>query len=266
MKKKTSSNKNASALTIILSTLLLTSMLLFGVVQCSSESDSDEPWTAGSVGDEADVSYGCSSDGGGLWYEMNLYSAAAAPDQVDESPNCLFINEFMADNDITIAGPDGNSPDWIELFNAGDEAIDLSGMYLTDDLTDPTAWQFPEDTIIKAGGYLLVWANRDGEDLCTSFGLNANGEEIGLFASDGETLIDSVVFVKQLRDVSYGRIPDGSSNWDYLPTSTPGSANEDPSSRIESSVWSICILIILFLVVSASVVFAGKILARRRQQ
>jgi hypothetical protein len=266
VKKKTSSNKKTSALTIILSTLLLTSMLLFGVVQCSSKSDSDDPWTASSICDEADVSYGCSSDGGGLWYEMNVYSTVAAPNQVDGFPNCLFINEFMADNDITIAGPDGNSPDWIELFNAGDEAIDLSGMYLTDDLTDHTAWQFPEDTYIKAGGYLLVWADRDGEDLCTSFGLNANGEEIGLFASDGETLIDSVVFVKQLRDVSYGRIPDGSSNWDYLPTSTPGSANEDPSSRIESSVWSICILIILFLVVSASVVFVGKILARRRQQ
>jgi hypothetical protein len=266
VRKKTSSHKKTSALTIILSTLLLTSMLLFGVVQCSSESDSDDPWTASSVGDEADVYYGCSSDGDGLWYEMTVYSMAAASNQVDEFPNCLFINEFMADNGITIAGPDGNSPDWIELFNAGDEAIDMSGMYLTDDLTDPTAWQFPEGTYLEPGGYLLVWADRDGGELYASFGLNANGEEIGLFASDGETLIDSVVFAKQIQDVSYGRIPDGSSNWDYLPTSTPGLANQDPSVRTESSVWSLCVLILLFLVVSVSVIFVGKVSARMRQQ
>jgi hypothetical protein len=264
MRQKMLSTKKTSALTILLSTLLLTSMLLFGVVHCSSDSDSDGPWSAGSVGDNADISC-LFLDGEGSWREMNYYTTATAPNQVDDFPSYLFINEFMADNDITIAGPDGNSPDWIELFNAGYDTIDLSGMYLTDDLTDPTAWQFPEDTYIEPGGYLLVWADRDGGELCASFGLNANGEEIGLFASDGETLIDSVVFVKQLRDVSYGRIPDGSSNWDYLPTSTPGLANEETSFDTESSVWSLCVILILFLVVSVSVVFVSKLSARMKQ-
>jgi hypothetical protein len=266
MRQKMLSNKKTSALTILISTLLLTSMLLFGVVQCSSDLDSDDPWSAGSVGDDADVSFCLFLDGEGSWREMNYYATAAEPNQVDDFHSYLFINEFMADNDITIAGPNGNSPDWIELFNAGDDTIDLSGMYLTDDLTDPTAWQFPEGTSIEAGGYLLVWADRDGGELYASFGLNANGEEIGLFASDGETLIDSVVFAKQIQDVSYGRIPDGSSNWDYLPTSTPGLANQDPSVRTESSVWSLCVLILLFLVVSVSVIFVGKVSARMRQQ
>jgi hypothetical protein len=56
----------------------------------------------------------------------------------------LFINEFMADNDSTIQDPDGSGyPDWIELYNAGPNAVDLGGMYLTDDANDPTKWIIP---------------------------------------------------------------------------------------------------------------------------
>lgn len=264
MSEKMLSTKKTSALMILLSTLLLTGMLMFGVVQCSNDSDSDDPWSVGSVGDEADVPC-CLFLDKGSWSEMSYYPTIVALNQVDDFSSYLFINEFMADNSITIADPDGKYPDWIELFNAGDDTIDLSGMYLTDDLTDPTAWQFPEDTYIEPGGYLLVWADHDGGELCASFGLNANGEEIGLFTSDGETLIDSIVFVKQLRDVSYGRIPDGSSNWDYLPTSTPGLANKETSFGTESSVWSLCVTLILFLVVSVSVIFVSKLSARMKQ-
>ena len=51
----------------------------------------------------------------------------------------LFVNEFMAENDTTLQDPDGTGyPDWFELYNAGSTEIDLQGLYLTDDLTDPT--------------------------------------------------------------------------------------------------------------------------------
>jgi len=44
----------------------------------------------------------------------------------------LVINEFMADNEGTIEDPDESDeyPDWIEIYNYGDEAIDMGGMYL----------------------------------------------------------------------------------------------------------------------------------------
>jgi len=58
---------------------------------------------------------------------MNDYATPASPNKIDDFPNYLFINEFMADNDITVVSSDGSSPDWIELFNAGYERIDLSG-------------------------------------------------------------------------------------------------------------------------------------------
>ncbi len=234
------SSKKASVLAIVFSTLLLTSPLLLGVVQCSTDfaistqleffgkSDSVMPVSSNQT---IDLSY-------------------------------LFINEFMADNGITVAGPDGNSPDWIEIFNAGNKTIDLTGMYLTDDLTDPTCWQFPEGTTIGPKEYLIVWADRDGGEIYASFGLNANGEEIGLFDSDGETLIDSVLFVKQIQDVSYGRIPDGGSSWNYLLSATPGFSNQDPSVETQSSVWSLVALIIAFVVVGICIFLDSKIRGR----
>lgn len=174
----------------------------------------------------------------------------------------LFINELMADNGITIAGPDGSTPDWIELYNAGSQTIDLSGMYLTDDLTDPTCWQFPENTTIGPGEFHLVMVDRNGGGLYASFGLNANGEEIGLFDKDGVTLIDYVEFAKQIQDVSYGRIPDGGSSWNYLISATPGYSNYLPSDGSRSSVVFFWVLVICFAVGGVYVFLASKIRAR----
>ncbi|MBN1358012.1 lamin tail domain-containing protein [Candidatus Bathyarchaeota archaeon] len=182
-------------------------------------------------------------------------------------PDGLFINELMADNQITIADSDGTYPDWIELYNASNETIDLGGMYLTDDLADPTAWRFPNDTLIESGGYLLIWAggSSDNSSLHTSFGLNANGEAVGLFASDGVKLIDSVTFVKQLGDVSYGRMPDGGENWDYLLKATPGWGNDKRQPGSDTSVWLVVLLIGTIIGLSAIVVVAGKIYTRRKR-
>ena len=165
---------------------------------------------------------------------------------VDEVPDGLVINEFMADNAITIAGPDGDNPDWVELYNGGNESVILDGMYLTDDLNDPMKWQFPDDTIIEQGGFLVIWADNasDSDGLHCGFGLRANGEDIALFASDGITLIDSITYTKQLQDVSYGRMPDGSENWEHMLSATPGWENNGKQPYdAESSLSLIMILV-----------------------
>jgi len=141
----------------------------------------------------------------------------------------LFVNEFMADNETTIRDDCNDYDDWIELYNGGTSSIDLAGMYLTDDLGVPNKWVIPGGVSIEAGGYLLFWAdNEDGEgDLHTNFGLSKDGgEDIGLFDTDGSTLIDGIVgFPAQDPDESYGRKPDGGRNWSSLASPTPGSSN-----------------------------------------
>ena len=72
----------------------------------------------------------------------------------------LVINELMAANSSSIRDPQGQYDDWIEIHNYGVDAIDIGGMYLTDDLPRPAKWRITGDgrdgTIVPAGGYLLV--------------------------------------------------------------------------------------------------------------
>ncbi len=164
---------------------------------------------------------------GAQWSALNKAIFAVGPQP-------LFINEFMADNDETIEDPDepGAFDDWIEIYNPGVLEIDLGGMYLTDDLTEPTQWQIPAGVTIPASGYLVFWADDQVEqgNTHTNFKLGKGGEEIGLFASDadGNALVDSIVFGEQTTDVSYGRNPDGSNTWTTFTTATPGAANDSP--------------------------------------
>ena len=145
----------------------------------------------------------------------------------------LSINEFMASNSSYTEDPQGQFDDWIEIYNYGMNAVDIGGMYLTDDLSNPVKWQIPDNdaslTTIEPGGYLLIWADGDISDsgLHAGFKLDANGEEIGLFKSDGITMLDSVVFGEQTADISYGRYPDGADNWRFFGSPTPAAENTD---------------------------------------
>jgi hypothetical protein len=177
----------------------------------------------------------------------------------------VVINELMADNNAAVQSPDGTYPDWIELYNTGNSSVDLSGMYLTDSLANPT-WQFPSGTVIEANGFLLVWAdgNTAQGPLHADFKLNANGESVGFFPSDGETLMDSVTYDKQIEDVSYGRTSDGSSSWSYMTKSTPGEANVKNSQANCYTPWQIWLFIILGLA-ACLVVVLGNIIRERRK-
>ncbi|MBN2202440.1 lamin tail domain-containing protein, partial [bacterium] len=64
----------------------------------------------------------------------------------------LVINEIMASNRNTIQDEDGDAPDWIELYNPGTQAADLSGWSLSDDTLNVRKWTVNTGSI-PAGGY-----------------------------------------------------------------------------------------------------------------
>ncbi|MCH7720246.1 MAG: lamin tail domain-containing protein [Planctomycetes bacterium] len=144
------------------------------------------------------------------------------------------LNELMADNFSTIEDPDepGEFPDWFEIYNPNADEVDLGGVYITDDLLNPTKYQIPNGVTIPAGGHLLFWADDDGTQgpTHTNFQLAANGEELALFDPDGVTEIDSIVFGPQIPDVSFGRYPDGVGSWDFMADPTPGATNAGHNS------------------------------------
>jgi hypothetical protein len=143
----------------------------------------------------------------------------------------LWINEFMADNASVIEDPDdpGAFEDWVEVYNAGDSTINMGGMYLTDDLENPTKWRIPFGVTVPAGSYLLFWADEQQEQgsTHTNFKLAAAGEAIGLYDTDanGNQVIDALTLEQQTPDVSYGRFPDGEMDLQPFVEPTPGQAN-----------------------------------------
>lgn len=145
----------------------------------------------------------------------------------------LVINEVMAANSTFVRDLSGDFDDWIEIHNAGRTAIDLGGMYLTDDPAEPTKWQFPEDnpvlTTIAPRGYLIVWADEGvtGIWLHANFKLDADGDEVHLFDIDGATCLDSLVFGPQTPNVSYGRYPDAGHTMRFFGVPTPGQPNNE---------------------------------------
>ncbi len=143
----------------------------------------------------------------------------------------IFINEFLASNSGVSADEFGEYDDWVELYNPGPSPVDIGGMFVTDDLNQPAQWQIPTTdpakTTIPPGGFLLLWFDREMSQgvLHVDAKLSAGGEDIGLFASDGVTMVDGLTFGPQSTDVSYGRMPDGGDAFQFFTTPTPAASN-----------------------------------------
>jgi hypothetical protein len=93
-----------------------------------------------------DVSYGRTPDGNNTWAFFsgtNVTPNTSNPGSGVRPTQGLFINEFMAENKTNVTDEFGEHDDWIEIYNAGPAPVDLGGMYLTDDLSNPTKWMIP---------------------------------------------------------------------------------------------------------------------------
>jgi len=129
----------------------------------------------------------------------------------------VVINEFMAQN---MEGSPWNDQenehdDWIELFNNTNSDINLTNYFLSDSPSFIHKWEFSENTIIPANGYLIVWADKDPQqgELHTKFNLDKDGDELLLSYIDG-TIIDSVDYSEeQEENKSLSRIPNGTGDF-----------------------------------------------------
>ena len=122
----------------------------------------------------------------------------------------IVINEFMASNDLTVLDQDGESEDWIELYNKGNDAVDISGYFLSDNAQNIAKYVIPDNTIMAADDYLIIWADEDGsqDGFHANFKLSKSGETI--FLSDTDTsIIDQIAYTDQETDISFARKPNG---------------------------------------------------------
>jgi hypothetical protein len=186
-----------------------------------------------------------------------LAGPAAAQLDPDDDPNeydnpVVFttpvISEFMASNgskepleEGELLDEDGDSSDWIEIYNPTSEAVHLGGWYLTDNADNLDQWQFPAGVVLNPGQFLVVFASgKDravaGAELHTNFQLNAAGEYLALVESDGVTIAHQYApeFPKQLTDFSYGL---GQYATELVPTGARASYHV-PTAADEGKNWT----------------------------
>lgn len=144
-----------------------------------------------------------------------------------DGSDAITISEFLASNANGLKDSDGETSDWIEIFNSGNTAVDLTDWRLTDDVDEPAKWLFPPTTL-GPGQYLVVFASSKqtlpGErEYHTGFRLKATPDFLALLRPNGRAVQKFAPYPEQTNDISYGIGSDGATG--YLETPTPGTAN-----------------------------------------
>ncbi|MDB6132216.1 MAG: Spore coat protein CotH [Verrucomicrobiales bacterium] len=174
---------------------------------------------------------------------LALTASAGAADKV-------LISEFMASNtksrNLTnqpMVDENKSYEDWIEVYNAGTEAVNLGGWALTDNPSKLRKWTFPP-WVLNAGARLVVWAsNKDRTDpsapLHTNFKISSGGGYLALVKRDGVTVSHewAPAYPPMAPDMSYGLSMDGTQPVFFSTVSgstppTPGGPNGAGSATI----------------------------------
>jgi uncharacterized repeat protein (TIGR01451 family) len=140
----------------------------------------------------------------------------------------VLLSEVFTKND-SFTNATGKIVDWVELFNPSTNIVDLSELSLTDDLSRPRRWVFPQGATIAPNGYYVVEFD-DSEPYSpfnAGFELSADSGAVYLFhrPSVGGALLDSLIYGVQVADLSLGRTVPGPNNTWALSTPTRGFGN-----------------------------------------
>jgi len=154
-----------------------------------------------------------------VWLENELANEGVTCEDLEFPLDAgdIVVNEFVAWSDSIngVQEPDGGTPDWIELYNNTGSAITLNEYYyLSDDKNFPKKWYFPEAVTIEAGGYLIIWADKDvhQQGIHAGFKLEKNGGDL-LMTYENITEIQNINFGGQELNQGYARVPNGTGSF-----------------------------------------------------
>ncbi len=154
--------------------------------------------------------------------------AGVAPDVPD-----VFVNEVLPVNTSVNVDEAGDHDPWVELYNGSPAAVDLGGMYLTDNLAVPTQWAIPSGVVLCPHSWLIVWLdNEPGEGpLHANFTIGPEAGTVALFTAGG-VVVDALNFDALPANVSYDRFPDGTFTRRTSTTATPAAGNNVPRTAL----------------------------------
>jgi len=170
----------------------------------------------------------------GTWRPSAAAGGSPGLDDTWDQPELgvVVINELLAN-------PAAGASDWIELHNTTDQAIDLGGWFLSDDVDNLAKYEIAAGTIIPAGGYVVLsedeqFGNADDPGCHVPFGLSRNGETAYLHSGADGALTgysEEEKFGASQAGASLGRYEKSTGTYNFVALSepTPGVANAAPA-------------------------------------
>lgn len=147
---------------------------------------------------------------------------------VDYQPPKLRITELLAVNDNVNKDEFGEYDDWFEIHNEDTKTVNLSGMFVSNNLNNPRAFKLPSINIAP-GEYKIFWADNTPSqgNWHVDFKLSSLGEEVGIFETvdHGNVLIHGWKYGRMSANVSMGFMPETGTAPEYLKSPTPGASN-----------------------------------------
>lgn len=145
----------------------------------------------------------------------------------------IYLNEVLPNNTAGLTDSKGEREPWVELFNAGATAVDLSGWGLTDAYGDLAKWTFPNGTSLAPGQFLTVFldgetADATASELHTGFRLTAANGSLALVRpqNGGRAVVDYLDFGTVAANSSLASLPDGQLfSREVTAKPTPGASN-----------------------------------------
>ena len=138
----------------------------------------------------------------------------------------LIINEVMASNTGEVMSPAFNFDSWIEVYNPGATDVNLGGMFLSIDASNPYQWQMPSNMgSVPAKGFKVIWlGSNEIKSNQAPFKLDCDGGTIILSDKNGE-VITKQNFPEAMSRTAYARKTDGGDEWGWTATPTPEATN-----------------------------------------
>lgn len=156
-----------------------------------------------------------------------LHGSPGSADSTPPTFPAVLINEALTHTDPPMV-------DYVELFNAGPAAADVSGWFLTDDINEPAKFRIPDGTSIPAGGFVTF----TGPELSAGvvpFLLSSLGDQVWLFSANPTTgiltgYIHGFDFGAAQNGIAFGRFVDSHGEEHFVPQSSnsPGATNTTP--------------------------------------
>ena len=156
------------------------------------------------------------------------------------------INELIT-KDVTqpyYVDASGQAADWVELYNTGNDPVNIAGLWITDNPgTEADYQEIPSSdqavTTIPPQGFLVLIcgaSDASGNKLYTQIkdgkvfidmGLSSSKDhQVALYDPDKKQLDITDDFNGLQDDKSFGRVPDGSGVWKALASKSPGAVND----------------------------------------